>query len=93
LDYFQHRDHIIDGVSDECSVVGVPFVGKFEATGSDVVAVFRNINPADQRLDHEIEKEVGQRVALEDAASDSHRWGKAVGGVEASGRPAIEVGD
>ena len=53
----------------------------------------RNIKPADQGLDHEIEKEGGYRVALKGAASDSHRRGKAVGGDEASGHLVVEVGD
>ncbi len=93
LDYVQHRDHIIDGVGDKCSVVGLPFAGKFESTGSDVIDFVRNIKLADQGLDNEIEKEGGERVALKGAGSDSHRLDKAVGGDEASGNPAIEVGD
>jgi hypothetical protein len=51
----------------------VPFAGKLEAAGGDVIAFVRSIKLANQGFDHEIEKEGGQRVALKGAASDSYR--------------------
>ena len=52
LDYVQQRDHILHGVGDECTVIDVPFAGKLEAVGDDVIAFVRGIKTANQGFEH-----------------------------------------
>jgi hypothetical protein len=43
LDYVKQRDHVLHGVGDKYTVIGVPFAGKLEAARDNDIAFIRGI--------------------------------------------------
>jgi hypothetical protein len=72
LDYIQEGYHIFYGVCGECIVINVPFVGQFEATRGNGIAIICGHEPTDQRFDHEVKNKGGQGGALEGSLPKPH---------------------
>ena len=51
-----------NGVGDEGAVINISLAGKFEVEGGNVVSLARGREPSNERFNHKVEKQRGQRV-------------------------------